>query len=87
MFKLLQPMKMLFFSADQSEVQEVSREFVQAGILCEVRRGRPRSGVVPETELWIRNDADCHRAFLLCVQLGMGFARRPIETIAAEYES
>lgn len=73
----VQRMKMLFFSADDSEVRQVSRQFVGAGIACEVRQGRRKDGSAAETELWIRNDRDCHRAFLLCVQLGIGFARRP----------
>ncbi len=70
-------MKMLFFSADNAEVEEVSREFTHAGIPCEVRNNPCRLAKPPEAELWIRNDRDCHRAFLLCVQLGMGFAKRP----------
>lgn len=79
-------MKMLFFSADDSEVQQVSREFLQAGIPCEVRHSLVRKGTAPETELWIRNDRDCHRAFLLCVQRGMGFARRP-EPVELEFDA
>lgn len=74
------PMRMLFFSADDMEVQEVSREFAQAGIPCEVRSQSSRRSrtAPPEKELWIRNDRDCHRALLLCVQRNIGFARRPI---------
>jgi len=79
-------MKMLFFSADGSEVDQVSHEFTQAGIACEVRHGRRRNGATPDVELWIRNDADCHRAFLLCVRLGIGFARRPVVERVEEYE-
>ena len=73
-------MKMLFFSSDSAEVQQVSKEFTQAGIPCEVRNDSRVRGVFREAELWIRNDRDCHRAFMLCVQLGIGFARRPAET-------
>jgi hypothetical protein len=73
-------MKMLFFSADDAEVKQVSREFAQAGIPCEVRNGKALNGHVRETELWIRNDRDCNRAFMLCVQLGIGFAHRPPES-------
>jgi hypothetical protein len=69
-------MKMLFFSADNAEVEQVSREFRHAAIPCEVRNARFKC-CTPEAELWIRDDRDCHRAFLLCVQLGMGFAKRP----------
>ena len=79
-------MKMLFFSADGTEVEQVSREFTHAGIPCEVRHGRRKNGSVPDVELWIRNDADCHRAFLLCVRLGIGFARRPAEQTELEFD-
>ncbi len=75
-------MKMLFFSADNSEVEQVSHEFSQAGIPCEVRKARGRNGFARDTELWIRNDRDCHRAFMLCVQLCIGFARRPVAELA-----
>jgi hypothetical protein len=77
-------MKMLFFSSDGMEVEQVSREFTQAGIVCEVRHGKRKNGSVPDVELWIRNDGDCHRAFLLCVRLGIGFARRPAEPVELE---
>lgn len=77
-------MKMLFFSSDGSEVDQVSREFTQAGIPCEVRNGKARNGHTPDSELWIRNNRDCHRAFMLCVQLGIGFARRPPEPVEVE---
>jgi hypothetical protein len=73
----MQRMKMLFFSADSSEVTQVSQEFTHAGIPCEVRNGCGAKGRAPEVELWIQNEKDCHRAFLLCVQRGIGFARRP----------
>ena len=78
-------MKMLFFSADGQEVQQVSRQFLQAGIPCEVRDGKAINGHVAEAELWIRNDRDCHRAFMLCVQLGIGFAHRPPEEAEFDY--
>jgi hypothetical protein len=72
-------MKMLFFSADQLEVEEVRQSFKEAGIQCLVRSGPSRRHgpyAVPEAELWIKDDSDCHRALLLCVQLGVGFAKR-----------
>ncbi len=75
-------MKMLFFSADENEVQHVCKEFSQAGIRCEVRTGPNAAGMPPNpspAELWIQDDRDCHRAFMLCVQLGVGFARRPFK--------
>lgn len=76
-------MKMLFFSADGSEVELVNRELACAGIPCEVRR-RPAAvqAVFAQTgslEIWLRNDADCHRASVLCVQLGVGFATHPVK--------
>jgi hypothetical protein len=77
-------MKMLFFSSDNSEVENVSREFTHAGISCEIRQGHSPRGRTPESELWIQNDRDCHRAFMLCVQLGIGFARRPEEQVEIE---
>ena len=72
---------MLFFSADKTEVEHVSREFAQAGIPNEVRSGSGKRAS-PELELWIKNDRDCHRAFTLCVRLSIGFAKR--ETAPAE---
>ena len=72
-------MKMLFFSADKSEVEHVSQEFAQAGILSEVRSGSSKLNASPELELWIKNEKDCHRAFTLCVRLGIGFAKRPFQ--------
>ncbi len=76
-------MKMLFFSSDNTEVQELGREFLNAGISCEIHaNNHGKAGLAPgETELWIRNDQDCHRALMLCVQLNMGFARRPVSPI------
>ncbi len=70
---------MLFYSSDRPEVELVSKEFINAGIPCEVRRGPALNGVAlnpAQAELWIQNDKDCHRAFMLCVQLGVGFAKR-----------
>jgi len=74
-------MKMLFFSADKSEVEQVSREFAQAGIPNEVRAGSGKPGASPDLELWIKNDADCHRAFTLCVRLSIGFAKRAAQPL------
>jgi hypothetical protein len=72
-------MKMLFYSSDDSEVERVAKEFGAAGIPCEVRKGPPlksKTASSPHAELWILNDRDCHRAFMLCVHLGAGFAKR-----------
>ena len=78
-------MKMLFFSADRTEVEQVSREFVQAGIPNEVRAASTKRGASQEVELWIKNEQDCHRAFALCVRLNIGFAKRPAQTVEASY--
>ncbi len=83
-------MKMLFFSSDSLEVQELSREFTNAGIQCEIHNGcrREPKPAFNEAELWIRNDRDCHRALMLCVQRNMGFARRPVSAIdETDYEA
>jgi hypothetical protein len=79
---------MLFFSSDNTEVEQVSREFIQAGIPCEVRNQTKRQNRNPclECELWIRDDRDCHRAFLLCVQRNIGFARRPAPVFEEELQ-
>ncbi len=76
-------MKMLFFSSDEAEVEMVSKEFNGAGIPCEIRRGPPTQANGGEAELWICNDKDCHRAFMLCVEQGLGFARRKERAVAA----
>jgi Putative prokaryotic signal transducing protein len=83
-------MKMLFFSSDDTEVQQLSQEFTNAGIPCEVHNAfrQPSASGSNETELWIRNDQDCHRALMLCVQRNMGFARRPVSAIdELDYDS
>jgi hypothetical protein len=79
-------MKLLFFSPDNSEVAEVSKELKTAGIACEVRRAGSRKGHAgsDETEIWIQHDRDCHRALLLCVERGIGFARRPSKSSVLE---
>ncbi len=80
-------MKMLFFSADGVEVEQVSREFQQAGIACEIRNSSANNHHISnDTELWIRDDRDCHRALMLCVQRNMGFARRPVRVYEEEEE-
>ncbi len=80
-------MKMLFFSADRAEVESVSNEFTQAGIACEVRKGSGPAGRPTERELWIRDDGDCHRAFLLCVEHGIGFAKRSHPVSEFEFDA
>ena len=76
---------MLFFSSDGSEVQQVGRELAHEGIPCEIRNGFTIDESSPETELWVQNDHDCHRAFLLCVQRGIGFAKRAAETLDVDW--
>ncbi len=80
-------MKMLFFSPDTAEVEQVSREFTHAGIACEVRNSPCDRARSADTELWIRNDRDCNRALLLCVRLSMGFAKRPVQEPEPELEA
>ncbi len=73
-------MKMLFFSSDNTEVEVVNKELVRAGIPCEIRQGPSGDGLLegpPCAEVWILDDRDCHRALMLCVEQGVGFARRP----------
>jgi hypothetical protein len=72
-------MKMLFYSSDGSEAELISKEFAQAGIACELRNSPAANGSSKpssQRELWIQDDNDCHRAFMLCVRLGIGFAKR-----------
>ena len=71
-------MKLLYYSSDDREVTQVEKEFTQAGIACEIRHGSAAKALhqPPCSELWIRHDRDCHKALMLCVQLGVGFARR-----------
>jgi hypothetical protein len=79
-------MKMLFFSADLLEVETVSRAFHDAGIACETRESDLRQALFPtpaEAELWIQHDRDAYKALLLCVEQGIGFAKRSPHSDAA----
>ena len=74
-------MKMLFFSSERAEVESVRNELIGAGVACEIRQyeaaiDAPRKST-GDAELWIQDDADAHRAALLCVERGVGFAKRP----------
>ena len=83
-------MKMLFFSSDATEVHVINQAIAQAGIPCVVRQGvrpKPLRREPPEAELWIRNDKDSHRALMICVELGLGFSRRPAQAEPVEVES
>lgn len=80
-------MKMIFFSRDRLEVQRLAKELADAGIACEVRKEVMVGEAVvhlPEVELWVQNDDDCHRAFLLCVERNAGFARRELKGFSLE---
>ena len=71
-------MKMIFFSRDRLEVQRVSQELVAASIPCEVREALAKDTLpnLPAPQLWIQEDEDLHRAFMLCVERKLGFAKR-----------
>ena len=76
-------MKMLFYSSDWTEVELVRKEFLDAKIPCEVRvygetKGIPASAI--DAQLWIKNDHDCYRALMLCVQHGIGFGKPAPDT-------
>lgn len=76
-------MKLLYYSPDDIEIAEVSKQFAQAGIACVVRHSAVCRDEEPNhtcSELWIRNDKDTNKAMMLCVQLGVGFAKRNSET-------
>jgi hypothetical protein len=80
-------MKIVFFSTNRLEVELLCRALSEAGIPCHVRDGirleesPPR---VPEAELWIQNDGDAPRAFMLCVERDAGFAKRETATFGFE---
>ena len=80
-------MKLIFFSSDKSELQRLAKDLEGAGIPCEVRKEVLAEGVrveLPEGELWVRNDYDSHRAFLLCVERNIGLAKRQINGFASD---
>jgi len=82
-------MKMLFFSSERAEVESVRHELTAAGVPCEIRENETAGGTPPngsEAELWIQNDGDAHRAAMLCVELGLGYAKRPVAAAEAEEE-
>jgi hypothetical protein len=71
-------MKLLYFSSEQAEVELVHKECLQAGIECEVRANsadKAETKKSSDTELWLKNDRDTHKALMLCVQLGVGFGK------------
>jgi hypothetical protein len=73
-----QVMKLLYFSSEQTEIELVHKECLQAGIDCELRANSTAETETKkscDTELWIKNDQDTHKALMLCVQLGVGFGK------------
>jgi len=83
MFHTCGDMKIIFFSRDRLEVQRVRQELVAASILCEIREGLVTSDGLPNPpapQLWIQEDGDLHRAFMLCVEHKIGFAQREIKS-------
>jgi len=76
---------MLFFSSDDMEVQGAAKCLLEEGIACEVRNGPFPDGMVThpfEAELWVTDDRDCYRALMLCVERGIGFAKRAMKGMA-----
>jgi hypothetical protein len=83
-------MKMIFFSAERAEAELVRTELLAAGVACEVREketGDGRLSNVSDAEVWIQNDEDSHRALMLCVELGVGFAKRAVTVAVGEDEA
>jgi len=81
-------MKLVFFSSDRLEVKRVSQALLDAGISCEVRGGTVPADAPPdplEAEVWVASDRDCSRAFMLCVEAGVGFAKRRVDTSDAHF--
>jgi hypothetical protein len=80
-------MKMLFFSSERAEVEQVRAGLLEAGVPCELRENGMNDAPVPivaAVELWIQNDQDSHRAVMLCVELGVGFAKRAATVVIGE---
>ena len=78
-------MKLLFFSENPSEVDLARAELLQAGIACEVRQSPEFEGREPNPaafELWIEKGRDSHKALMLCVELRIGFSRRPARILS-----
>ena len=75
-------MKMVFFSRDRLEVERVSQALTGAHIPCEIRKGL--AGNAAEAEVWVKKDGDLSRAFLICVEGGLGFAKRQAQVSAVD---
>jgi len=82
-------MKMMFFSAERTEAELVRTELLAADVACEVREKEMGDGLLPnvsDAEVWIQNDEDSHRAVMLCLELGVGFAKRAETVRVGEQE-
>jgi len=77
-------MRLIFFSSERAEVELVHEQLTAAGIACEIHQGCGLLGdgapADSESEAWIMNEEDSHRALMLCVQFGVGFAKRVQKT-------
>ena len=72
-------MRIVFFSSDRLEVERVSVALIAARIPCQVRNGivvKSNFPSLPEAEVWVQKDEDLHRAFMVCVEHRIGFAKR-----------
>jgi len=81
-------MQLVFFSSDRLEVQRVGLALAAAGIPCKVREGfvaRNDFSNLPEAEVWIQKDGDLHRAFMLCVEQSIGFAKRETNSVEVDF--
>ena len=81
-------MQLVFFSSDRLEVERVGLALAAAGIPCKVREGfvaRNDFSNLPEAEVWIQKDGDLHRAFMLCVEQSIGFAKREISSLEVDF--
>ena len=78
-------MKLVFFSSDRIEVESLHKELAAAGIPCEIHDGVTLAEALalqPEAELWIQNNTDSHRAFMVCAEHAVGFSKRAGNPVA-----
>jgi len=81
-------MQLVFFSSDRLEVQRVWLALAADGIPCKIREGlvaRNDFSNLPEAEVWIQKDGDLHRAFMLCVEQSIGFAKRETNSVEVDF--
>src|SRR5260221_9819546 len=81
-------MQLVFFSSDRLEVERVCLALAAAGIPCKVREGFPARNDfsnLPEAEVWIQRDRDLHHAFMMCVEKGIGFAKRETSSLEVDF--